>query len=142
MSGSARTSDTVTHGTAMRRQMKYLVGGVILVVAIGWLIYGSVQGSTAQYLTVEELMAQGPSDRLVRVSGLVVGDTIEWDPQEMTLQFEIADERGSLPVRYEGVRPDMFRDGAQVVVEGRYCAGGIFEATKLLLKCPSKYIEE
>ncbi len=122
--------------------MKFLIGGAIILVVIGWLIFSNVQGSTAYYLTVEEVMGQGPSDRMVRVSGLVVGETIDWDPQQMTLRFEIADEGGSLPVIYKGVRPDMFQDGAQAVVEGKYTTKGVFEATSLLLKCPSKYLEE
>jgi len=122
--------------------MKFLIGGAIILVVIGWLIFSNVQGSTAYYLTVEEVMGQGPSDRMVRVSGLVVGETIDWDPQQMTLRFEIADEGESLPVIFKGVRPDMFQDGAQAVVEGKYTTKGVFEATSLLLKCPSKYLEE
>ncbi len=122
--------------------MKFLIGGAIILVVIGWLIFSNVQGSTAYYLTVEEVMGQGPSDRMVRVSGLVVGETIDWDTQQMTLRFEIADEGGSMPVIFKGVRPDMFQDGAQAVVEGKYTTKGVFEATSLLLKCPSKYLEE
>ena len=122
--------------------MNFLIGGAIVLVVIGWLIFSNAQGSTAYYLTVEEVMGQGPSDRMVRVSGLVVGETLDWDPQQMTLRFEIADEGGSLPVIYKGVRPDMFQDGAQAVVEGKYTTKGVFEATSLLLKCPSKYLEE
>lgn len=122
--------------------MKFIIGGAIIFLVVGWLIYSNIEGSTAYYLTVEELMAQGPSDRMARVSGLAVGETINWDPQQMTLQFEIADEGGSLPVLYEGIRPDMLQDGAQVVVEGRYTTSGVFEATTLLLQCPSKYAEE
>jgi len=79
---------------------------------------------------------------MVRVTGLVVGQTIDWDPQQMILRFDIADDSGSLPVLYKGVRPDMLRDGVQAVVEGKYTASGVFEATSVLLKCPSKYAEE
>ena len=87
-------------------------------------------------------MTTGPSDRMVRVTGLVVGQTIDWDPQQMILRFDITDDSGSLPVLYKGVRPDMLGDGVQAVVEGKYTASGIFEATSVLLKCPSKYTEE
>jgi cytochrome c-type biogenesis protein CcmE len=123
-------------------QLKFVIGGAIILVALGWLIFSNIEGATAQYLTVQELLARGPSDRMVRVSGLVVGETIIWDAQRLVLRFEIADESGSLPVKYEGVRPDMFRDGAQVVVEGKHSSSGVFEAHTLLLKCPSKYVEE
>jgi cytochrome c-type biogenesis protein CcmE len=123
-------------------RLKYLIGGAIILLVMGWLVLSNIQEASAQYLTVEELLAQGSSDRMVRVSGLVVGETIDWDPQQLILRFEIADDGGSLPVLYKGVRPDMFRDGAQAVIEGKYSSGGVFEASTLLLKCPSKYAEE
>jgi len=123
-------------------RLKFFVGTAIILVVLGWLIFSNIEGATAHYLTVEELLAQGPSDQMVRVSGLVVGNTIDWDPQQLILRFEIASEGGSLPVLYEGVRPDMFQDGAQTVVEGRYASSGLFEASTLLLKCPSKYVED
>ncbi len=123
-------------------RLKFLVGGAIILLVLGWLVLSNIQEASAHYLTVEELLAQGSSDRMVRVSGLVVGETIAWDPQQLVLRFEIADDGESLPVVYEGVRPDMFRDGAQAVVEGKYSSSGVFEASTLLLKCPSKYAEE
>jgi cytochrome c-type biogenesis protein CcmE len=123
-------------------RLKYVIGATIIVVVLAWLVFSNIQGASAQYLTVEELRAQGSSGNIVRVSGLVIGDTIDWDSQQLILRFEIADDGGSLPVVYEGVRPDMLRDGAETVVEGRYSDGGIFEASTLLLKCPSKYAEE
>ncbi len=129
-------------GKRARRQMGMIIGGIIILAVLGWLVYSSIEGSTTQYLTVGGLKAEGPSDRMVRVSGLVVDQTIDWDPQRTILQFEIADENGSLPILYRGVRPDMLQDGTQAVVEGRYTTSGVFEATAVLVKCPSKYAEE
>jgi cytochrome c-type biogenesis protein CcmE len=123
-------------------QVKFIIGGAIIFLVLGWLIFSNIQGSTTSYLTVEDLIALGPSDRMVRVSGLAASGTIDWDPEQMILRFEIADEGGSVPVLYEGIRPDMLQDEAQVVVEGKYSANGVFEASNLLLKCPSKYAEE
>ena len=142
MSESRFGSDPGAPGKTAGGRMKFVVGGAIILVVVGWLIYSNIEGATVGYLTVEELMAQGPSDRMVRVSGLAVGEAISWDPQQMTVRFEIGDEGGSLPVVYEGVRPDMLQIGAQVVIEGRYTTSGVFEATNLLLQCPSKYVEE
>jgi cytochrome c-type biogenesis protein CcmE len=79
---------------------------------------------------------------MVRATGLVVGQTISWDSRQMMLRFEIADAGSHLPVVYQGPRPDMLRDGAEAVVEGRYSDSGLFEASSILLKCPSKYVEE
>jgi len=127
--------------TALKAQSKFFIGGAIIVLTVGYLIVSSIGGSTAYYLTVEEVKAQGPSERTVRVAGTVVGETIEWNAQELMLKFNIADDSGSLAVTYNGPRPDMLRDGAEAVVEGKYTEGDSFEASNLLLKCPSKYEE-
>ncbi len=120
---------------------RFIIGAAIIIVVVAWLVYSSIGSSTAHYVTVQELLAAEPPDRIVRATGFVVGQTISWDPRQMILQFEIADEGGSLPVRYEGPRPDMLKDGAEAVVEGRYTDSGIFEASAIILKCPSKYVE-
>jgi len=120
---------------------KFIIGGIVIVVAIGWLIFSSIGGSSSYYLTVAELRAEGPSERVRRVSGTIVGESIDWNPRELVLKFEIEDTSGQLPVIYHGPRPDMFRDGAQAVIEGKYGMDGVFRAGNLLLKCPSKYEE-
>ena len=125
---------------------KLLIGGLVIIVAIGYLVISSIGGASSYYITVGELKAKGPEiyGKTVRVAGTVIGDTIEWDPENLVLRFEIADESGRLPVVYHGPRPDMLRDGASAVVEGKYTPEGVFMANPkgLLLKCPSKYEEK
>ncbi len=118
---------------------KFVVGGFAVVLAIGWLIFSSIGGSSSYYLTVAELRTAGPSDRVWRVSGTIVGESIDWNPHDLALKFEIADASGQLAVVYHGAMPDMFRDGAEAVVEGKYGPDGVFRASSLLLKCPAKY---
>ncbi len=117
----------------------FIVIGLVTL-AVGYLVFSSVRTSSAYYMTVAELKAAGPSveDKKVRVAGTVVGDSIVWDARALSLNFELADSGGSVPVSYKGARPDMFQDGAEAVVEGRYSQQK-FQASNLLLKCPSKY---
>jgi cytochrome c-type biogenesis protein CcmE len=125
------------------RQTKLLVGGLVVAVVIGYLIISSLSGAMQYYLTVAELKAQGPSNRIVRVNGLVDGDSIQYDPHTLTLQFDLVDDSGRLSVLHHDVMPDMLRDNADAVVEGKYREDGVFEVNPkgLLLKCPSKYEE-
>ena len=125
--------------TALKAQSKFIFGGAIIVLAVGYLIVSSIGSSTAYYLTVEEVRANGPSEQTVRVAGNVVGDTIDWNAKDLMLRFNIADASGTLAVIYSGPRPDMLQDEAEAIVEGRYIEGESFEASNLLLKCPSKY---
>jgi cytochrome c-type biogenesis protein CcmE len=118
-----------------------LTGGAIVALVIAYLILSSLQGTTIYALTISELRARGPAIYMqpVRVSGTVDGNSIFWDASALTLRFNLVDGEEVLPVIYRGTRPDMFRDGAQALIEGKYQRSGVFEATKLLLKCPSKY---
>jgi len=143
MTDSIPITGTKRKGKSANKQTKFIVGGLIVVLVIGYLIVTSIQGSTAPYLTVTELRSKGASvyERNVRVTGVIQGESIDWNAQDLILKFEIADKGDSLPVVYKGLRPDMFQDGAQAVVEGKYAEGGTFEAHNLMLKCPSKYEE-
>ncbi|MCR4408380.1 MAG: cytochrome c maturation protein CcmE [Anaerolineae bacterium] len=124
-----------------RKSYKLVIGGLAVALVVGWLIFTSLTGSSAYYLTVAELQAEGPSNRVWRVSGTIIGESIDWNSRDLVLKFEIKDASGQLPVIYHGLKPDMFRDGAQAVVEGKYETDGIFRASRLLLQCPSKYEE-
>lgn len=143
MTDSVSMAGTKRRGKSASKQTRFIVGGLIVALVIGYLIFTSIRGATAPYLTVTELRSRGPSiyERNVRVTGVIQGESIDWNAQDLILKFEIADESGRLPVVYNGLRPDMFQGGAQAVVEGRYTEGGIFEAHNLVLKCPSKYEE-
>ena len=124
-----------------RRSTRLLVGGVIIAAAAIYLILSVTGAGVAYYMTVDEAERRGPNPHAVRVTGSVVGESITWHAGELILRFEIADETGTLLVEHHGPRPDMLRESAEVVVEGRLIQGGVFEADQLILKCPSKYVE-
>jgi cytochrome c-type biogenesis protein CcmE len=123
-----------------RTNRKILVAVVVFVLAGAYLAYSGARSSMAYYLTVGELLDRtatvGRSD--IRLSGIVQDGTIARDPVAGTLAFQVTDGTRDLPVHYRGVVPDAFKDGAQVVVEGRF-DGRTFIAARLFAKCPSKF---
>jgi cytochrome c-type biogenesis protein CcmE len=123
------------------KKIKFVIGGIIIAAVVVYMIVSAAQGSTAYYMTIKEIETQGPSQRNVRVAGFVVGESIVWEPRELQLTFDVTDDSGTLSVTYNGSRPDMFKDGAETVLEGKYTSQGIFEAETMILKCPSKYQE-
>jgi cytochrome c-type biogenesis protein CcmE len=138
----AEPQDVLSEPKGMRltsRQIKWIVGGAIALAALAYLVFVAASGSAAYYVTIAELRGQGPSRRNVRVAGKIVGESILWKPRDMRLEFDLVDESGRMSVGYDGSRPDMFRDGADLVVEGKLSSDGVFEARTLMLKCPSKY---
>ncbi len=136
------TSQNPARRDKWRRRLPYIAGGAVIIIVVGWLLYTSIESATAPYLTVTELLAEGSSDRIVRATGTVVGETIDWDVAELLLRFDLTYEGGSISVNYHGARPDLLEDGIEAVVEGRYQGESRFEADAILLKCPSKYEEE
>jgi cytochrome c-type biogenesis protein CcmE len=121
------------------KHIKLIVGAVIITVTAAYLIFSAARGSAAYYMTISELQELGSPKRNVRISGFIVPDSIVWEPRDLLLEFTVMDEGGSLPVTYTGARPDMFKDGAEVVIEGQAGADGVFQAKTIILKCPSKY---
>lgn len=128
----------------MLKRKKFLIGGVILICALGYLLYMGFGSTTAYYSTVSELLDAGDSiyGQDIRVNGTVVPGSIDSDDINLNHEFTITDEAGDLLVIYHGVVPDAFEDGVEVVVQGKLQSDGIFYATTVLAKCPSKYEPE
>lgn len=123
-----------------RVNRKILAAVVVFVLAGAYLAYSGARSSMAYYLTVGELLDRTGTVRNadVRLSGTVSSGTIARDPIAGTVAFEVTDGSRRIPVRYRGVVPDAFKDGAEVVVEGRF-DGQTFTAARLFAKCPSKF---
>jgi cytochrome c-type biogenesis protein CcmE len=128
---------------AANKKLKFIIGGVVIALAIVYLIYNGIQSSAAYFLTVDELYAKGTAieNRTVRVSGLVDADTIDFNNRDLILTFDVTSETGErLPVVFNGPKPDQMREGAEAIIEGKY-NGEQFTAKTLMLKCPSRYEE-
>lgn len=147
---------------------KFVIGGLLILGAVVFLIWSSTAATSEYFLTVNELEAKGANvvGRNLRVSGAVIGDTIQYDPQTLTLTFEVAHvpgdqalienegglaealhqavmdpSRARLKIVYVGPKPDLLRHEAQAIVTGTLGEDGVFYADELLLKCPTKYEE-
>lgn len=147
---------------------KFILGGLLIVAAVVYLIATSTQASAQYFLTVEELNAKSSTlaGQGIRVSGAVLGETIQYDPATLTLTFTVADipgdndeieaqgglaqvlheatldkNRARMQVVYNGVKPDLLKNEAQAIMTGKMGEDGRFYADELLLKCPTKYEE-
>ena len=131
----------------MKKQRKFLVGGVTVAGLVGYLMVTGMQDSMVYYHTPAELVAKTAADPsyvevAVKVGGRVAPGSARFDQRALDLRFDILDiESGTtrFPVHYEGPLPDTFQEGRDVVVEGRFTSAGVFEATTVLTKCGSRY---
>jgi cytochrome c-type biogenesis protein CcmE len=125
-----------------RRKLKFLLIGTGVVATMVFLLVVTMKSSEgfSYYVTVSEYRTNGAShgDKF-RINGKVADGTIERAKTGEDVGFVMTDGGATLPVRYHGIVPDTFVDGADVVVEGAMDASGTFQAHVLLAKCPSKY---
>lgn len=125
------------------KKTKFIIGGVVIALAIVYLIYNGFQSNAAYFLTVDELHTKGEAvySQTVRVSGTVDAKTIDFNNRDLILAFDVTSENGDrMHVIFNGPKPDQMREGAQAILEGKY-DGDVFTAKSLMLKCPSRYEE-
>ena len=120
---------------------RFIIGGVIILIAVGYLLYLSFGSSVSYYVTVSEFFNRGNEllDTNVRVAGNVADTSIEWNSDDLELMFTITEGGKNMPVVYAGAQPAGFKVGSTILVEGKYESDGVFRASQLILKCPSKY---
>lgn len=124
---------------------RFILVGLAVVIALGYLGFTAFQGASMYYLTVDELLARGDTayGEQVRLMGKVADGTVEQNEDTRTLRFDVTGDDGrSVPTVYSGLVPDAFKEHADVVLEGNLTPAGTFEAESLLVKCPSKYEAE
>ena len=152
--------------TGLQGRAKFVLGGIFILAAVIYLIFSSTKANAEYFMTVDELHAKNTSmmGQNLRISGAVVGSTIQFNPDTHDLSFDIANVPGDnatieaqgglakvlhdavidparlrLKIIYNGPKPDLMRDEAQAIITGHLGTDGVFQADELLLKCPTKY---
>jgi cytochrome c-type biogenesis protein CcmE len=128
-----------------RKRLKFVLLGLGVAATMVFLIVVAIAkpgGGMVYYRTVGEYLAEPGSNGHTRVNGKVLEGSIRRLPTGQDVLFTMhdpANEGQTLRVEYRGIIPDTFVDKADVVVEGKVRADGVFVASTLLAKCPSKY---
>lgn len=127
-----------------KKRTKFFIGGLIILAVVGYLVYTGIRDLGVYYFTVSELKEEVLTSKKiynqgVRVGGKIAPGTVVYEPAQMVLNFELTDGKKKIKVYYKGIVPDAFKEDNEVLVEGKYSEDGLFRATTLLAKCPSKY---
>jgi cytochrome c-type biogenesis protein CcmE len=124
---------------------RFVAGGLVIVAAVAYLMWVGVRETSAYYLTIGEFIPKRESlvNEGVRVAGRVAPGSIAYDPRTLELSFRMGEFQEGVPgevvpVAFTGIKPDMFADGRDVIVEGKY-SDGVLRAEKVMTSCPSKY---
>lgn len=126
----------------MNTTVKIVLVSLVVMGSVAYLILSGVKQTGMQYMTVTELaqMERAPKAGGFRLDGIVAAGTIQYDQKTPRLRFRMTDGKEAVNIVYEGLMPDAFADGRDVVVEGTFVhTDRTLHATKLVTKCPSKY---
>ena len=125
------------------KTLKILATAVVLVGALGGLMYTSLAEGTEYYKHVDEVMVDPAAwrDKKLQLHGYVVEKSIHRRRDSLDYIFQLEKNGHVVNARYTGLVPDTFKDNAETVVKGRFANDGTFmvEPGGVMAKCPSKY---
>jgi len=121
--------------------------GIILSIAliisgIGYLALGNFGKNLVYFFTPSEVasLTQDYFGRKVRVGGLVVPGSLRVVPNSLKMTFELTDGAATIPVSFEGIPPDLFKEGQGAVVEGYWDEGRQFHSNLIMAKHSEDYM--
>ena len=131
-------------------QIKYIAGSALIVGALGFLVFSSLQAGTLKSIPVQDLRAADakPTNfvgQRLRMVGFVGARPVTKKASQTaagvisTAHFDVVEGKTTVAVSYTDALPDTFRAGGPVQVDGIYVAPGVMKADHVLTKCPSKY---
>jgi cytochrome c-type biogenesis protein CcmE len=107
----------------------------------GGIAFWSLQQNLLYFQSPSEVAALNmPAGRQFRLGGLVETGSTQRDPGGLIVQFVVTDGQHSIPVSYEGILPDLFREGQGVIARGKLDDSGNFNATEVLAKHDENYM--
>lgn len=123
------------------RRISVAFGIVLIFGGFAYLVWGGIGDNLVYFLTPTELAERGEGgvDVPIRLGGAVAPGSVRWNAEALDLRFTLSDEARSYEVRSRGAPPQMFREGIEVIVEGRLGSDGVFESNNLMVKHSNEY---
>lgn len=131
------------------RHLKRKNQRLILLVMAGMAVLGAVllamaamRDQASFFYAPGDVARRGlPLDRAVRIGGMVKGGSIQRHSDGVTIDFLVGDDTAAtIPVRFTGITPELFRENSGVVAEGRFQPDGRFMATEILARHDENYM--
>jgi cytochrome c-type biogenesis protein CcmE len=121
--------------------MAMIAGGVAALAVSAALVLSAFQKNLVFFFTPTQVAAnEAPQGRTFRIGGLVAPGSVKRRSDGVTVQFVVTDTAQNIPVVYQGILPDLFREGKGVVTQGRLGPDGVFQASEVLAKHDENYM--
>lgn len=126
---------------AKHQRLTLALIALVAIVGAGFLALAGLQDNAALFRTPAELAADPVEPgRDIRLGGMVAANSIREAADGVTIDFIVEEGEASVPVRFRGIAPDLFRESSGVVAEGAFNAGGTFVAHTILAKHDENYM--
>jgi cytochrome c-type biogenesis protein CcmE len=127
--------------TPRRRRLLFVGLGLAAVSTATALVLNALNGNVMFFYSPTQVQAgEAPRQGAFRLGGLVEAGSLQRGADGLDLRFTVTDGARSIPVRYRGLLPDLFREGKGVIVAGRLQEGAVFTATEVLAKHDENYM--
>lgn len=128
--------------TPKRKKRLVLVLLVVFggVAAVSLLIFALNQNISLFFSPSQIAAGEAPVNTRIRAGGMVVDGSVKRAPDSLKIEFKITDFSENVTVVYEGILPDLFREGQGIVAQGNMDTEGVFQAVEVLAKHDEKYM--
>ncbi|HMB75791.1 MAG TPA: cytochrome c maturation protein CcmE [Kiloniellaceae bacterium] len=127
--------------TRKQKRLTIVVVGLLLLGAAAALVLTALKDNLVYFRSPSDILAESISgNRNVRLGGLVEEGSVMRQSDGVTVLFAVTDLSNSVPVRYEGILPDLFREGQGVITRGSMGPDGVFVADEVLAKHDETYM--
>jgi len=121
--------------------MAWIAAGLAVLGVAAALILNAFNSSLVFYFTPTQVAnKEAPQGRAFRIGGLVEAGSVIRSKDSLEIRFRITDTAKTIGVVYQGILPDLFREGKGVVAQGRLEADGSFRASEVLAKHDENYM--
>jgi len=125
---------------AWKRRIFAIIALTISFSAIALISLGDLGEDLIYYWSPTELRAaENAHEATVRLGGMVVPGTVEWDKEAGNARFQVTDGKETVDVYSDGNPPQMFRAGIGVVVEGQLHKDDVFRTSRVMVKHSNEY---
>ncbi len=124
------------------KKIGMIVSLALVAGALGYLALGNFGENLVYFFTPSEVTAFAPDryNKKVRVGGMVVKGSIKSRSETVGMTFALTDGASTIPVTFEGIPPDLFKEGQGAVVEGVWTPAREFHSTMIMAKHSEDYM--
>jgi cytochrome c-type biogenesis protein CcmE len=127
---------------AKHQRLTLLLLAIAAVLGAVLLAMSALRDQAAYFYAPADIASKGiPRDQAVRIGGMVKHGSIRRAADGVTIDFVVGDDTpATIPVRFTGIAPDLFKENSGVVAEGRFLPSGLFVADEILAKHDENYM--